>query len=216
MSLDICSVVFPRNLLCWLHSRSSWIPDTPFNSFAGELVWRRHVGLPLPSSRVIRTTCMELLPLVEMYCRWELEEDCSDLWALMRRYDSELELETHELGRSLLYMLRNDDEGLDTMPRQVPLEARVNPFNDIRERLAASAIAIRELHNQVLPIYTCLLYPHSFQDQMPTCNTLCIKIDTHCYHIGFGHTPIVHLSPQQGCLIILSFYAIQGSRSHSS
>ena len=178
-------MVFPHNLLCWLHSRSSWIPDTPFNSFAGELVWRRHVGLPLPSSRVIRTTCMELLPLVEMYCRWELKEDCSDLRALMLRFDSEWELETHELGRSLLYMLRNDDLGLDSMPRQVHLETRVNPFDDIRERLAASAIAIREMHDQVLPIHPCLLYPHSLQDQKPTWNTLFIKIETQCYQNCF-------------------------------
>lgn len=100
---------------------------------------------------------MELLPLVEMYCRWELEEDCSDLRALMLRYDSELELETHELGRSLLFMLRNDDVGLDTLPRHVPLEAPANPFEHIRQRLATSAMAIRDLHNQVLPIHPWLL-----------------------------------------------------------
>ena len=131
---------------------------------AGELVWRRHVGLPLPSSRAIRTMCMELLPLVEMYCRWELEEDCSDLRALMVRYDSELELETHELGRSLLFMLRNDDVGLDTLPIHVPLEALANPFEHIRQRLATSAAAIRDVHNQVLPIHPWLLSRHSLHN----------------------------------------------------
>jgi hypothetical protein len=46
-----------------------------------------------------------------MYCKWELEEDCSNLWALMLRFDSEADLETHDLGRSLLLMLRSDGPG---------------------------------------------------------------------------------------------------------
>ena len=90
---------------------------------------------------------MELLPLVEMYCRWELEKDCNDLRALMVRYDSELELETHELGRSLLFMLRNDDVDLDTLPRSMLLDAPANLFHDICDILAASAMEIRDLHN---------------------------------------------------------------------
>ena len=60
---------------CVLFSQSTssvWV-------FAGQLVWRRYALLPRPSHHLLRTTCMQLLPLVEMYCRWELEEDCSDL-----------------------------------------------------------------------------------------------------------------------------------------
>ena len=83
---------------------------------AGQLVWRRHSAHTNPSGRAIRTTCMQLLPLVEMYCKWELEEDCSNLRELMLRFDSEAELETHELGRSLLHMLRDDDIGLRVPP----------------------------------------------------------------------------------------------------
>lgn len=59
---------------------------------------------------------MQLLPLVEMYCKWELKEDCSNLQELMLQFDSEAELETHELGRSLLHMLRDDDIGLRVPP----------------------------------------------------------------------------------------------------
>jgi len=55
---------------------------------------------------------MQLLPLVEMYCRWELLEDCSNLEALMWRFDSEAELESNDLGRALLFMIRNDEDGL--------------------------------------------------------------------------------------------------------
>ena len=74
----------------------------------GQMVWRRHTHLPLPPRQVIRNTCVQLLPLVEMYLKWELEnctkeEDCTNLRALMLRFDSETELESNELGRSLLF-----------------------------------------------------------------------------------------------------------------
>ena len=59
---------------------------------------------------------MQLLPLVEMYCRWELEEDCSNLEALLLRFDSEAELESHELGCALLHMVRDDGGGLPALP----------------------------------------------------------------------------------------------------
>lgn len=92
---------------------------------------------------------MQLLPLVEMYCRWELQEDCSDLEALMHRYDSKTLLETHELGRYLLLMLRSDDAGFDCLPRRVDNVAHANPFDVVKERLAAAAMAIEDLHMQV-------------------------------------------------------------------
>ena len=122
----------------------------------GQLVLRRHVNLPPPSHHAIHATCMQLLPLVEMYCKWELEEDCSDLQALMFRFDSEVELESHALGRSLLFMVKDDGCGIDSVPRQVPITAPTDPFRQFRERLAAAGSAIRELQQQVLP------YPHLF------------------------------------------------------
>lgn len=92
---------------------------------------------------------MQLLPLLEMYCRWELQDDCADLLALMHRFDSETELESHELGRSLLFMIRNDDAGMNGLPMHVRSSPRANPFDAIRERLATVDLAIRDLHAQV-------------------------------------------------------------------
>ena len=91
---------------------------------------------------------MQLLPLVEMYCKWELEEDCTNLWDLMVRFDSEVELDSHALGRSLLFMVRDDAAGLDILPRPTPLTTTANPFDVIRDRLVAGQ-AIRGLHQQV-------------------------------------------------------------------
>ena len=116
---------------------------------AGQLVWRRHTQFPPPSHHAVRTTCMQLLPLVEMFCKWELLEDCSDLGALMHRFDSETELESHELGRSLLYMIRNDDAALPHGFRHEPTLVPGNPFSVLRERLAAVDLAIHCLHPQV-------------------------------------------------------------------
>ena len=112
-------------------------------------MWRRYAALPLPSHHAIRSTCIQILPLVEMFCKWELEEDCSDLRALMRRFDSESDLETHELGRSLLCMLHDDDMGMHNLPLPVPIPSPANPFDLVRERLAAAGTAIRGLQHQV-------------------------------------------------------------------
>ena len=116
----------------------------------GQLVWRRHPGLPLPSRHSLRNTCTQLLPLVEMYCKWELQEDCSNLESLMVRFDSELELQSHDLGRSLLFMIHDEDSGFETLPRCGVLYAPPNPFNAITQRLAAADLSIRTLHAQVL------------------------------------------------------------------
>ena len=67
----------------------------------------------------------------------------------MGRFDSKSEFETHELGRSLLFMIRDDDMGFEGLPRDDPPDARTNPFTDVRERLAAMDSAIRELQPQV-------------------------------------------------------------------
>ena len=40
----------------------------------------------------INATCLHVLPLVQVFCKWEFQENCGDLRALMWRYDSESEL----------------------------------------------------------------------------------------------------------------------------
>lgn len=124
-----------------------WCPE--LLELTGRLVWRRHGRLASPSHNAIRNTCTQLLPLVEMFCKWEFGEDCSDLRALMLRFDSELELGSHDLGRSLLCMLRNDNVELGALPRQSELPVRPNPFAGLTERLSKAAMAIRDLHAQV-------------------------------------------------------------------
>jgi hypothetical protein len=112
-------------------------------------VWRRHTRLPLPSHQVVRATCVQILPLVEMYCKWELEDDCTDLRSLLHRFDSESDLESHDLGRSLLHMIRDEDIDLDILPHREQFDRASNPFDGIRERLAAAASAIHNLQPQV-------------------------------------------------------------------
>ena len=115
----------------------------------GQLVWRRHANSPLPSHHMLRTTCMQILPLVEMFCRWELQEDCGNLRALMHRFDSESELQSTELGRSLLCMLEDDDVGFGGFDRQPEHVVRDDPFAGIRDKLAAVGTAIQTLQHQV-------------------------------------------------------------------
>ena len=132
--------------------------EPPCVSCTGQLVCRRHVHPPPPSHHAIRATCMELLPLVEMYCKWELQEDCSNLRALMLRFDSEEELESHALGRSLLFMVRDDEGGIESLPRSEPVAAPTDPFRNVRERLAAVGSAIQGLRNHVQPFshFSCI------------------------------------------------------------
>ena len=91
---------------------------------------------------------MQLLPVVEMFCKWELQEDCTDLVSLMHRFDSQHELESHALGRSLLAMLADEDGCFESAPEEAPIAARPSPFDSVRERLAAAASAIRHLQVQ--------------------------------------------------------------------
>ena len=86
---------------------------------------------------------------------WELGEDCSDFRSLMLRFDSELELETHELGRSLLSMVRSDDVGLYNLQPPVARVAQFDPFDALRGRLSAASSAIRGLHDQV-DVFICI------------------------------------------------------------
>lgn len=118
---------------------------------AGQLVWRRHRSSSPPSRHAVRATCMDLLPLIEMYCRWELQEECGNLRALMDRFDSEASLQTTELGCSLLLMLRDNDDGLQFRAPRQESSPPLNPFAAIRGRLAAVDRAFQGLHAQVLP-----------------------------------------------------------------
>ena len=115
----------------------------------GQVVWRQHSGATPPSRRTIRDACTQLLPLIEMYCKWELQEDCSDMHSLMLRFESETELQSHELGRSLLMMVRHDDMGFKNIPRQTVVDTPTNLFDVFKDRLAAADLAIRELRPQV-------------------------------------------------------------------
>ena len=110
---------------------------------------------------------MQLLPLVEMYCRWVLEEDCSNLRALMLRFDNERELESHELGQSLLMMIRDDDDnGLDRLQSRIHSNVAPNPFDAIRAGLAAVDVAFRGIQPQV----------HAVMELCGTCNRRSNKI----------------------------------------
>ena len=131
-------------------------------------MWRRHGPPAIPTHRALRATCMALLPLVEMYCKWELEEDCSDLTALMHRFDDESVLETHELGRSLLLMLRDEDIGLQILPPPSHFALAANPFDAIRSRLQAVDNAFHALRPQVhLVLLCCRQFYGCFVDVVP-------------------------------------------------
>lgn len=137
-------------LFCYAYYSRSVQHEAAFRgSKLGRLVWRRLAGVPRPSHHAIRATCTQILPLVEMWCKWELQEECGDLHALMVRFDSERELETHELGRSLLGMLRDEQMGLQSVNQADVVPVRDNPFDLIRDRLAAAEVAIRDLQPQV-------------------------------------------------------------------
>ena len=74
----------------------------------------------------------------------------------MLRFDSEDELESHELGRSLLCMVRDEDAGFVGFPVHAQAVQRANPFDDIRHRLAAVDVAMQGLHAQVhLVLVSC-------------------------------------------------------------
>lgn len=114
-------------------------------------MWRRHAVPNNPSPCAICATCMQFLPLVKIYCKWDLEEDCTNLRALVLCFDSEAELDTHELGRSLLLVLPDDDIVLQVLPPR-QLAAAVNPFDAIGSRLAAIDNAFHSLQPHVDPV----------------------------------------------------------------
>ena len=74
----------------------------------------------------------------------------------MLRFDCEVDLESHALGRSLLAMVRDDDGGFVTMPQPVTLIPTISPFDALWHRLDAAASAIRGMGLQVsLPPSLC-------------------------------------------------------------
>ena len=66
----------------------------------------------------------------------------------MHRFDSQHELESHALGRSLLAMLADEGGCFESAPEEAPIAARPSPFDSVRERLAAAASTIRHLEVQ--------------------------------------------------------------------
>jgi hypothetical protein len=93
----------------------------------------------------------------------------------MVRFNSEVELESHNLGRSLLFMVRDDADGIDTLPARVPLMPTTSPFDEVRERLSAAGHAIRVMHEQV-------------QLQPFFCTT---NVDIHIYCGSFEHVILI-------------------------
>lgn len=148
---------------------------------AGQLVWRRHAAGPAPSPHAVRATCMQLLPLVEMFCKWELQEDCSNLEALMLRFDSEAELESDDLGRALLFMIRNDEDGLPASTPDIQREAApdlvAGPFELLRGRLAPAGAAIQTLQPQVLAVIGYKI-EFSFRKNL-LCTVTCSSVPRH-------------------------------------
>jgi hypothetical protein len=67
----------------------------------------------------------------------------------MLRFDSELELESHDLGRSLLAMVRDANEEFQGLPRLDSPIPSTNPFEAVRERLEATQLAIHDLRVEV-------------------------------------------------------------------
>ena len=180
-------------MFCYAYYSHSFIHESMFrNSKLGILVWQRHSHGPPPTQHAIRTSCMHLLPLVEMYCKWELEEDCSDLRALMHRFDSESELESHELDRSLLFMLRDDEEGLLDSPRHTISVQPGNPFAAVTERLEATRMSILGLHSQV-----CVL-------SIVNCSRLLPGVgNVYCELTSFSYSECHSLQGQHGFKILL-------------
>jgi hypothetical protein len=155
--------------LCALLFPVAFLTSPPSHLLAGRLVWRRFAADSTPSHHAVRATCVQILPLIDMYCKYVLQEDSTNLWGLMVRYDCEAELASHELGRSMLEMIRDDDDGApQILPPRVRRPTAASPFDAIRSTLAAMDVALQTLRPQVhldLDV-TCLCSPPDH----PCCN----------------------------------------------
>ena len=147
------------------------LTSPPDRLLAGRLVWRRFASTSTPSHHAVRTTCAQLLPLIDMYCKYVLQEDTTNLWGLMLRYDCEADLASHDLGRSMLAMVRDDDDGGPRiLPPRVHITAPVSPFDAIRSTLAAMDAALQTMRPQV----------HLALDAT---SSLCSPADHPCYNL---------------------------------
>ena len=63
----------------------------------------------------------------------------------MLRFDSESELRSHELGRSLLCMIQNDNTDFDGVHGLVESAVQANPFTELTARLSAAKVTLRGL-----------------------------------------------------------------------
>lgn len=99
----------------------------------------------------------------------------------MLRFDSEAELESHDLGRALLFMVRNDEEGLPASTPHIQREAAedlvAGPFEVLRGRLAAVDAAIRTLQPQVLAVIGYIL-EFTFHENL-FCTVTCSSVSWH-------------------------------------
>jgi hypothetical protein len=147
----VCDSCWTDSYRCFLHSQFHFPILFVLRQCCAFFVCSHRAACvaPICCSTSSLPPCMQILPLVEMFCWWELEEDCSDLRALMGRFDSESDLESHELGRSLLCMLRYDDTGMHRVTLAAAIESTTNLFGLVRQRLAAAGVSIRGLQHQV-------------------------------------------------------------------
>lgn len=149
-SLLFCLCTFRCRLLCGVLP-GVCLTSPPARLLAGRLVWRRFASDCTPSHHAVRATCVQLLPLIDMYCKYVLQEDSTNLRGLMVRYDCEADLASHDLGRSMLAMLRDDDDGGPLiLPARVHMAAPVSPFDAIRATLAAMDVALQTMRPHVL------------------------------------------------------------------
>ena len=147
----------------------AFLTSPPSHLLAGRLVWRRFASDSTPSHHAVRATCVQILPLIDMYCKYVLQEDNTNLWGLMVRYDCEADLASHNLGRSMLAMIHDDyDEAPQIVPPRVHRPTSVSPFDAIRSTLAAMDVALQTMRPQVHPhlCVTCLRSPPDH----PCCN----------------------------------------------
>lgn len=137
----------------WHSTRVSWVLEclllyvTNACLLPSQFVWHYHDRLPPNFWESVHTPHMYASPpLMDMYYRWQLHEDCSNLGAHMLRFDGEVELESHDLDQSLLYMVRDDGTGLEGHARHIDINVAPNPFDAIRERLAVVDWDFMDLH----------------------------------------------------------------------
>ena len=118
-------VVYASNV--WIH----W-----FCKLAVQIVWHHDERLLNARHQSIYATCLHVLPLVEMFCNWEFQEDCSDLKAVMLRYDSESELGLMCSDNRFCPCFGMMTEASNTNLETLTSHEVIDPFREIRERLA--------------------------------------------------------------------------------